>query len=220
MQSVFSKVALLSILLALCVNSQGLPFYFDPMGKLGNLPYDKEVLYLESTGTQYINTGITCNTVGVSFSWELYAQSVSNSSTAVFHWFIGDAVPFIMGGAYGDNTPQYTFYPSGTYVQNGVSFADFTLGQKYEPIYHYGTINGNSSYTNSLKLFARNENNGSVSSGGAKRIMYCKITSSGTLSRDFIPVRIGTTGYMYDKVSGSLFGNVGTGFFTLGADKP
>jgi hypothetical protein len=36
--------------------------------------------------------------------------------------------------------------------------------------------------------------------------------------RDFIPVRKGTTGYMYDKVSGQLFGNSGSGNFILGPD--
>ena len=35
MQSLPCKVALLSILLAFCVNSQGLPFYFDPLGSIG-----------------------------------------------------------------------------------------------------------------------------------------------------------------------------------------
>lgn len=35
---------------------------------------------------------------------------------------------------------------------------------------------------------------------------------------DFIPVRIGTKGYLYDKVSKRLFGNAGTGSFTLGPD--
>ena len=35
MQSLPCKVALLSILLAFCVNSQGLPFYFDPFGNIG-----------------------------------------------------------------------------------------------------------------------------------------------------------------------------------------
>jgi hypothetical protein len=34
-----------------------------------------------------------------------------------------------------------------------------------------------------------------------------------------IPVRIGTTGYMYDRVSGQLFGNAGTDDFILGNDK-
>ena len=37
--------------------------------------------------------------------------------------------------------------------------------------------------------------------------------------RDFIPVRVGSTGYLYDKVSGQLFGNAGTGDFVLGPDK-
>lgn len=35
---------------------------------------------------------------------------------------------------------------------------------------------------------------------------------------DAIPVRIGTIGYMYDKVSHQLFGNSGTGNFILGPD--
>ena len=35
---------------------------------------------------------------------------------------------------------------------------------------------------------------------------------------DLVPVRIGSTGYMYDKVSGNLFGNSGTGSFILGPD--
>ena len=35
---------------------------------------------------------------------------------------------------------------------------------------------------------------------------------------DIIPVRIGNVGYMYDRVSGQLFGNAGTGSFVLGPD--
>lgn len=35
---------------------------------------------------------------------------------------------------------------------------------------------------------------------------------------DMIPVRVGQKGYMYDKISGELFGNAGTGDFILGHD--
>lgn len=35
---------------------------------------------------------------------------------------------------------------------------------------------------------------------------------------DMIPVRVGQKGYMYDKISGELFGNAGTGDFILGPD--
>lgn len=52
------------------------------------------------------------------------------------------------------------------------------------------------------------------------RIFYCKITIGGEIVRDFIPVRVGQVGYMYDKISGQLFGNTGTGDFILGHDIP
>ena len=43
--------------------------------------------------------------------------------------------------------------------------------------------------------------------------------SDGTVIADYIPVRKGTVGYLYDRVSGKLFGNAGTGDFVLGPDK-
>jgi hypothetical protein len=49
-------------------------------------------------------------------------------------------------------------------------------------------------------------------------IRWCKIYRSEQLVRDFIPVRVGQTGYLYDKVSRKLFGNSGTGDFILGND--
>ena len=36
---------------------------------------------------------------------------------------------------------------------------------------------------------------------------------------NLIPVRKDGVGYMYDTVSGQLFGNIGTGNFILGPDK-
>jgi hypothetical protein len=54
--------------------------------------------------------------------------------------------------------------------------------------------------------------------GAPARIYSWKIYSSNTLIMDLIPVRIGQIGYMYDKVSGKLFGNSGTGQFILGND--
>ena len=51
------------------------------------------------------------------------------------------------------------------------------------------------------------------------RIMSAKIKDAEyNILRDFIPVRVGNVGYMYDKVSGQLFGNSGTGSFILGPD--
>lgn len=44
------------------------------------------------------------------------------------------------------------------------------------------------------------------------------ITEYDQVVHNFIPVRIGSLGYMYDNISGKLLGNVGTGSFTLGPD--
>lgn len=51
---------------------------------------------------------------------------------------------------------------------------------------------------------------------GVVRISSVKIDDG--LTFDAIPVRVGNVGYMYDKVSGKLFGNAGTGDFILGPD--
>lgn len=60
-----------------------------------------------------------------------------------------------------------------------------------------------------------------ISTGGtlmAKSIM--RLYSLKISNRmDLIPVRVGTTGYMYDRVSRQLFGNAGTGDFIVGPDK-
>ena len=65
----------------------------------------------------------------------------------------------------------------------------------------------------------------SISAAGTVTLQACKIGScklylNNVLVRDFIPVRVGTVGYMYDRVTRRLFGNSGTGgAFVLGPDK-
>lgn len=54
--------------------------------------------------------------------------------------------------------------------------------------------------------------------GYKARIYGETIHTDGVLVRDFSPVRVGSVGYMYDRVSGQLFGNGGTGAFVLGPD--
>lgn len=52
-----------------------------------------------------------------------------------------------------------------------------------------------------------------------QKIIWIKIEVNGVITFDSIPVRVGQVGYMYDRVSGQLFGNAGTGQFILGPDK-
>lgn len=51
------------------------------------------------------------------------------------------------------------------------------------------------------------------------KIYYFKFVENNITKLDLIPVRIGQVGYLFDRVSGSLFGNNGTGTFIIGPDK-
>lgn len=55
------------------------------------------------------------------------------------------------------------------------------------------------------------------------RLHRAILTLDGVVVRDYVPVRIGegesAVGLMYDRVSGELFGNDGTGYFIVGPDK-
>lgn len=49
-------------------------------------------------------------------------------------------------------------------------------------------------------------------------MMFFSVRRGGLYVIDFIPVRIGQVGYMFDRVSGTLFGNSGTDNFIVGSD--
>ena len=51
-----------------------------------------------------------------------------------------------------------------------------------------------------------------------QRLYYLKIVNGDDVVLDLVPVRVGDEGFMYDRVSGKLFGNAGTGRFILGPD--
>ena len=71
--------------------------------------------------------------------------------------------------------------------------------------------------TNQITLFRMTN---SQSYAGKQQISYFKFSRNGELVRDLIPVRVSNVGYMYDKVSGQLFSNDGTGNFVIGPDMP
>lgn len=82
----------------------------------------------------------------------------------------------------------------------------------------YSTTLDDSGTENNTNIILFHGNLTATSVKGTITIYYCKIYDNGVLVRDFVPCRVGTTGYLYDRVSGDLFGNAGTGSFTLGGD--
>jgi len=185
--------------------------------------------YIESTGTQYINTGITDVT---NSEFEVVAQQTS----------ITGAFPTIMGALDGESgykvvcglsTSNNTFYsqcggPQGfivSSVPNDTQKHTFkvttTTNQQTLQVDDTAVVTGNYAITSttgySLTICARNKD--TVSNFTRQKVFSVRIKKSGVLIRDFVPVKRNSDNVlgMYDLVSGQFFTNAGTGTFTAGA---
>lgn len=196
--------------------------------RMEKLAYDAEIEFLESTGTQWLDTEFYPDLS--TLSCEIKLRLVSSANDGLFGLFGVRAV----ASSDTKNNCSILTNPSKhnlriDWYKYLTVYAD--IGEDYE--FSCGTgnrvvINGTeyeetstpkvSGYSDySFYLFATN----SVGTPMAlcnQRVYHAKIHDNGTLVRDLIPVRKGNIGYMYDRVSGRLFGNSGTGEFVLGPD--
>ena len=188
------------------------------------LPYDSEIEYLESTGTQCVKTGIMYNGRD---SMEMKASFFSKSSPQDQNSasFVGGRVAYNNRGfqvsTFKDGTLQYG---NTLYESRGISsaYTDYTITFINGVLRINGvlknTISLYSYTTPEIYLFCNNEN-GTIRENLTGRIYYFRLyDNTGNYKCDFIPVRKGNTGYLYDKVTGTLFGNKGTGSFIIGGD--
>lgn len=189
------------------------------------LPYDTEIEYLESTGTQYIDTGIKSWDTSIIIETEmaftdLTVQRAIEGAVDVFYYGLNNGRYEVHYNTYyGTADTNYHIF------KKSCSRSSASAKALHTETYLDGTLhfsrNGNYAQTAiraNVLVFAV------LDKGVAFLFMKCKKKSfkllvNGTLVRDFIPVRVGQVGYLYDKVSGKLFGNDGTGAFILGPDK-
>lgn len=193
------------------------------------LPYDAEIEYLENSGTQWIDTNwipdltkdlrIECSAGWVRTdrgmlisAWSQQTKDGNNLSVELF---------------------------SSKVLRTYAGQRDVVLSRNIEKLnvlypieITYTASNGlctmnidNNTYSGNVSQIGRILNTQSAVLGNdqSHRFPYgmfgeIKVYNP-NLVIDFIPVRIGTTGYMYDKVSKQLFDNSGTGEFILGPDK-
>ncbi len=192
------------------------------------LEYYKKIEYLESTGTQYINTNIIPNSkTGIVVKYlindiqDRYMVGLRDT-TGDTRWCIGTsfASPGSSGIYYGYGPFYDATRPSSTSVNNiHTSFLNYFNSKTFiVDSYSYNIPNSLSFIPqNNIRLFGSSGIDGSYSSW-IGRIYECKITQDNEIICDFIPVRKNGVGYMYDKISGLLFSNKGTGEFILGPD--
>lgn len=187
------------------------------------LPYDSEIEYLQSSNTQWIDT---------LYKMELYdelrikVQCLNDYKSAIFgsrgtigtnfyQLYIDTTLANL---AFGQHNSSTIYTQINSFQNNGINEIAIKDGicvcngvSTQIPV---GTENS----LQNLAIFARRNQDSSVSYLMRMKLYYFQIYHNGTLVIDYIPVRKGSIGYLYDKVSKKLFGNRGTGNFILGPD--
>ena len=186
------------------------------------LPYDAEVEYLESTGTQYISTMLIPTRVHVGLKP------------------VGAATPYYDNAYFGiNNNGSRT---SGLFSETKDTLKAVNYDRRIVEfpalwgVFHEVSFDRNTvsvdGVTQALIVVFKHPDPNVISFGlfdfpqkatvstPKSAISYCKMwDGEDNLMADFIPVRVGDVGYMYDRISGQLFGNAGTGSFVIGPDK-
>ena len=199
-----------------------------------SLPYDAEVEYLESTRMQWIDTAVL-NATKVQFS-------VWHNTSADIKLF-GNS--YMMGNWADISYYRNQYRESG--IEEALETWDIVILEK-EPQRHLTVIRGDEKFTASRWFAANNTTNTNNSKYGTAvplfghtneagiwfgenrittsdialslRISSFKAWENDTLIRDFIPVLDrDMRPAMYDRVTGKLFYNKGTGEFVIGPDK-
>lgn len=177
--------------------------------------------YIESTGTQYIDTGIKASKtlkveadidVSPASGWVMILGDYTNGS--YFSWWR-------------QNTTMYAYYGS-----NNKTLAELTGKRKYisnntNNIWSIDTskitVTPNSSdfSKNGNNLYLFSVNNGGNYNKASMKLYSCKIYDNNTLVRDFIPAKRISDGKcgLWDKVNLKFYTDESGGNFTAGAEK-
>lgn len=196
--------------------------------KSGNkfvFPYDAEIEYIESTGTQYIQ--LACNvSAGTYFAVGGVVIPIYTSTQHDYAVFGANPYDQFNAAFYSkNNTTNRITYLSiiglngasggwGGIIGTEVSFELSTTEIVVDGV-HTSNSRPLTGAITAFRIFGGYQNNNSY----PIRIKSFYIKKGNDTLYDLIPIRIGQVGYMYDKVSGQLFGNAGTGDFILGPDK-
>lgn len=196
------------------------------------LPYDAEVEWLESTGTQYVDTGmgVTADTrivarwtqVGVGVNQRLFGMNDGNPENLSLYINGGGAWALALG------TSAFQLLPSAE-VGDCTIDANLATG-----VYSFAngtrTASGTAtstpfSSTNIIPIFARNTL-GTIAYAdypSTMRLAGFAIYHGSVLVRDFAPVRVGSgssaVGYLYD-VANPTGGPLGNGLYGSATSTP
>ena len=178
-----------------------------------------ELVYIESTGMQYIDSNVPA-TQNIGFEVDfLTNSSVSKTGYGAIFGCINSGSNRFGVGTYPDKSGGQFLYGSACYdpaITTGKRMSVSLLNRVFT------TPNGTTSVSTTtfsvgatITLFARKWTTGSVDEFSKTRIYSCKIYDNGTLIRDFVPCLSDADGVgLFDLVSNQFYGNAGSGSFT------
>ena len=179
--------------------------------------------YIESTGTQYIDTGFNPDqdtrvvfdfefTSQPSRNWAVFGARTNYDIDSCCFWWVS---AYFRSDYKADATREWAVPSTDRYTvdfnKNVTIFAGETKSATYASF----------STPQTLYLFAMN-NNYTTANMSSMRAYSCDIYSDGSIERSFIPAKRDSDGAvgMYDTVGGQFYGNSGTGAFVSGPDVP
>ena len=203
-------------------NGKSIQIWANQLGRKEYRPDgESDIEYLESTGIQYINTdiipdantGIRIKAEAIN-SIEAYVVGLRNNSDNT-RWCIGHSARYYYGyGTWASNSTASNFNIVDLNYLNDKKYSRRDLNGTVIDYLNLPTLSFTPAYP--IWIFA---GSGSSNTKWSGRIYYVKITQGNEIIMDLVPVRRDQVGYLYDKVSGKLFGNSGKGNFILGPDK-
>lgn len=170
------------------------------------------VQYIESTGTQYLETGMTPTSTSefiVDADFVKYANDDTFFSAST-NWSFSQLTLFWSGQNW------YFAVKNAPFKQNFDRYIYKVVGSTiYVDDVQKVTNYWYNSYVNTtLKIFCH----GSKSRNSGGKLYGSTFKDNGTLLQNLVPVAIGNVGYMLDTISGNLFGDANGGYFTPGPD--
>lgn len=186
------------------------------------LPYDEEIDWIEATGTQFIDTGVVL-TPAHRIEADFEFTQVSTKQQRVFEQY--DRSGHLFAALYINGSGKIGYAWSQTAADwKSVNAAISARRRIYvmdgpNRLLKVGTTEETLPLVEDTGPGEATVTLGSKDQTGVKptygRWYSAKIYAMGVLVHDFVPVRVGAEGALYDRVSGQLFRNGGSGSFGI-----
>lgn len=176
------------------------------------LPYDAEVEYIQSNGSQNI---VLPMSIAAGDFFEIVLEWENNTTSTSKQLWVSNTSNEFLARTYSYSSPNMVFasWIGKVSTNGGFAVSDNT---KVTTLVSTTHVNSSSVSRPIKNAFTQLTLLGTGSARLSAKIYSCKITCNSTLIYDLIPVRVGTQGYLYDKISGRVSG---TGSFAVGSDK-